>query len=714
MIRSGCCVIALWAGLLAGAPAATPPDWILPAFPERAVFTPDTVPGGYTLLFLSAEKTVNGSLAVRQTGGDPAPFRIVHAGPDSVAVLIRAGTNRVQRPMALYLNGRVKGDAGEDALRNPLPVGLEIYRAPGQGIPETWERMRYLFATTARRQEFEYLENFQEESIAGQGQQRGRKRGQEHRWLIRMRTWLLVSGDGPYRLAVQSRNSTFVLLDGRLVTSRTSDAREGEWTTGAPVVLRAGVYRLDVYHCSGPALSVRLGWQVPGAAGVVPVPLEALVTSGEAVEPRLERMDRAINPDFGWDMEAPYAVQDGAVVFVPVRFKNRSANRLSPDMQFRWDFGDGNTSSEPAPHHVYHRPGLWRVTLSARDAMGFSAACERRVDTSLAEPKRIRIGGRVEALPAVCFGSDVVQPRCRVEGDPGSFTDLILHARLWQSGKESTVRLPVVLPATWSPAISNAGDWHRLEWTLMHRDVPLTAGSVQVQVPPLSAAGLSVNGQSLWTARGEQVVLMPWAPNQAVRRSPWPLRAQRRIAVVGEGPVIQSLSRQGVHSRWGKRNGSNEGIPPIQVVALPDWSRDPNVYGPLLKLVETPAAVPAGARGLLVCLGFSDWLAGTDPRVFERQVAALSDGLLGDVPLMWVTPPPAGDTPGAMRPYVEAIVRTAYVRGIPVADLYSAFTMTDQSIPLLDDTGLALTRAGEHLMLRVLDAALAAASEDLP
>lgn len=44
-----------------------------------------------------------------------------------------------------------------------------------------------------------------------------------------------------------------------------------------------------------------------------------------------------------------------------VQFVNRSVGAIS----YLWDFGDGKTSTEENPLHVYAAPGLYTVTLSA-------------------------------------------------------------------------------------------------------------------------------------------------------------------------------------------------------------------------------------------------------------------------------------------------------------------------------------------------------------
>lgn len=50
-----------------------------------------------------------------------------------------------------------------------------------------------------------------------------------------------------------------------------------------------------------------------------------------------------------------------------VRFGGAAGNRA------QWDFGDGATSTEPAPSHTFDKPGLYTVALAVTDAAGASA-----------------------------------------------------------------------------------------------------------------------------------------------------------------------------------------------------------------------------------------------------------------------------------------------------------------------------------------------------
>jgi PKD repeat protein len=47
---------------------------------------------------------------------------------------------------------------------------------------------------------------------------------------------------------------------------------------------------------------------------------------------------------------------------------------------WRWDFGDGTSSTQSSPTHVYVAPGSYRVTLTVTDADGQSSATSQVVE----------------------------------------------------------------------------------------------------------------------------------------------------------------------------------------------------------------------------------------------------------------------------------------------------------------------------------------------
>lgn len=81
----------------------------------------------------------------------------------------------------------------------------------------------------------------------------------------------------------------------------------------------------------------------------------------------------------GWDFyydepSAPQIVRVSTVIKnceapYPVSFKPQ-INNLLGNMVYSWDFGDGNTSSDIAPVHIYQNPGDYTITLIVSNELG--------------------------------------------------------------------------------------------------------------------------------------------------------------------------------------------------------------------------------------------------------------------------------------------------------------------------------------------------------
>ena len=89
--------------------------------------------------------------------------------------------------------------------------------------------------------------------------------------------------------------------------------------------------------------------------------------------------------DFTCDFEQIYPVGDDSGL-IEMRFKQYS---LPPDRieSYRWDFGDGEVSSEASPTHVYAAPGNYVVTLSVKGTGGAVSSASHPVRVFMNEGK---------------------------------------------------------------------------------------------------------------------------------------------------------------------------------------------------------------------------------------------------------------------------------------------------------------------------------------
>lgn len=76
-----------------------------------------------------------------------------------------------------------------------------------------------------------------------------------------------------------------------------------------------------------------------------------------------DTVDIFMNPIIDFDIP----VNQGCAPFT-LRFQDKSQS--SNPLNYQWDFGDGNTSTDPSPIHTYQNPGVYDVTLVIYTAEG--------------------------------------------------------------------------------------------------------------------------------------------------------------------------------------------------------------------------------------------------------------------------------------------------------------------------------------------------------
>ena len=184
---------------------------------------------------------------------------------------------------------------------------------------------------------------------------------------------------------------------------------------------------------------------------------------------------------------------------VPLRvaFKDTTTNHPT---SWLWDFGDGNTSTDQNPVHIYSTPGIYNVTLSATNANGYTAVS-----------KVYKVIATVPA-PVADFTSD------KVTGDPllvVQFTDASTNNPTnwsWDFGDGSTSTLQhpshtysqygyftVSLTATNSTGFNTVSKYRYIS-VLGALPGPSFTGSPLSSLPPLTVTftDSSTNGAIEW------------------------------------------------------------------------------------------------------------------------------------------------------------------------------------------------------------------------
>ncbi|MEL6557337.1 MAG: PKD domain-containing protein, partial [Bacteroidota bacterium] len=98
--------------------------------------------------------------------------------------------------------------------------------------------------------------------------------------------------------------------------------------------------------------------------------------NGGSVEARLDDFSIDIGQEGAVPPSSSFAFEQSESNFLEYNFTNNSVNAES----YFWDFGDGNTSMDESPTHIYSSADIYTVTLSATNAVGTTVDFSTSID----------------------------------------------------------------------------------------------------------------------------------------------------------------------------------------------------------------------------------------------------------------------------------------------------------------------------------------------
>lgn len=702
------------------------PEWQFGGYPYRMIFTlpPEADSDALVRLPRTSRMPVTpDAFALVNAARKPIPFRVAYADADEVTIQFSFSAESLRPPCCLYFGATNALSPTNAADPDPEPLLAVLRPAGGVAVPETLERLRYMTQSLNFLPPLQSVGSFDEvPSLATPSKaERGRKRGwRGPGWGINagaLRTYVACPEDGLYRFGVDCRDAASVTLDGKEVVSRLGVHSPDGWHMGKPVVLNSGVHRLDVITVfAWTNCHLRVGWVLPRGKEIRPIERPDMLGSCEAVETRVERANRILQPGFTFTLGKPYRFRELPHVFTPVRFVNTTADWVTGDFTTRWKFGDGRQEEAFGATRVYASADQFKATLEVRDALGYVASCSRVVDCRGIEPEDYAVSFDLGGIPFACYGRDRLAPLVNIDssGLPSLPFDVRFKARM-RSGQVVERSKRAIVASTAVQALAeewSAGELSELAWDAQHEGTTLAQGVVRFLKPPFDAWPAEVEGTALYDARGTRLVLVADEGGAArANRPPSAGRGERAVVCVDDTLAADGLhnprSSESFHSVLRRLlDGTSHSV---RYASLPAWQKFEGSSGPARKFVDVPAALGTNVATVVLSIGLREMLNGQTEEAFERQVAALTDMLATrkGLRIVWATPPPYPSDRERARGFAAVIRRVAAARGVVVADVFSRFLCAEgKRSAFFTDNPLILSDPGQRMAAQEIARAL--------
>ncbi|MDR2441581.1 MAG: outer membrane protein assembly factor BamD [Planctomycetaceae bacterium] len=182
---------------------------------------------------------------------------------------------------------------------------------------------------------------------------------------------LNVTVGGKYALLTSSHHCSFLLIDGKVAASH--PGRHGRAGQARPelvkfITLTQGKHQFEYYHATGDGNASMLAvWELNPETPpkkLTLIPEEAFQNNNIVRVPAGTPgfANKPGSPDFVFQVVGSVPLPDNDQPIISVQFQNRSAG-LAARGKLIWYFGDGQTSDEPSPNHIYLKPGIYSVEL---------------------------------------------------------------------------------------------------------------------------------------------------------------------------------------------------------------------------------------------------------------------------------------------------------------------------------------------------------------
>ncbi len=291
-------------------------------------------------------------LRVATEDGKLVPSRVIDITGDRVRVVF--STPKMEKKFYVYFgnDAPTPPPANVGELKMTAGLLLESKRFIGgphdsmEELRDTWERSSPIIGATMIDKPF-YGYNPATE---------------EDRTITRISGPLFAPVDGEYLFAGSADDRAAMYIDGK--PALLMQGLVGDIRFNTQLRLTRGRHDFVVYHLNtGLDFRVSVGWRVPGYPKVDVISQEAFGATPRGVVGRLEEFEKPMTADFQAENRGEFFVADKYCH--RYRLSARAPENLS-NVEYDWDFGDGQTGTGSVVDHVFLDSGTFPIRCTFR------------------------------------------------------------------------------------------------------------------------------------------------------------------------------------------------------------------------------------------------------------------------------------------------------------------------------------------------------------
>ena len=496
--------------------------------------------------------------------------------------------------------------------------------------------------------------------------------------------------DGDYAFGTDSDDSSFLLIDGKLVAQWPGGHNpSGRFNHFGRLSLRAGVHRIQYYHVqSGGGALARAGWRPPGASEFALIPEDAFIKELRTRTLLVEDRDSPLSVYFESEILDVFQFGNDGPYVARVAFKDLSRSALSDIVIRTWDFGSGRLEAKANPTETFIGDSTRTLTLRCVDELGYAEEWTRKLRFDAGDLRRVDVDMEVSVNQSLLLKGEPLRlkVKCRNAGKKELKMELVAEIAMPDGTIIDRWRRPLRLPPeSWQPTEFHIAQSKGIPFTrgrivfrLNYMTHPVLTQRLVIYRATDRSAELALKGDKLIDASGNLAVLRLSEETYA--------RTESRLVekLLGSEPVRilvidDALAGSGPASyveRFAGQLRADFAHATINWVRVGNREASDRSYTPFQSLVDVARTARETRPDLVILAGsLRDMMRFDSIDRFERKLRALVDCVEAacgaDVVLL--APPPVIANPGFGQSYAIAVKRVGLRKNLLVADAYTAF-----------------------------------------